>query len=354
MGIELFNQSRLSNAAAVLNNRPYVAMSGPNAGHSVIAVNSGKRDDKGQPVYTEQRLQGNATLRKDEWLNLDEQLVAAARERLVVTDDLRAAGLTRNVGGVGTLISEWETGSEMGDAEATMDGESAAGKGRQAFGLDGVPIPIIQKPWDIGERMLLASRTRGASLDVTAGVEAARAVARLTESMIFNGLTMGPSGQNNYKVYGLTTSPNRTTKTIKDWTAEATTQDDILTDILEMVKAAELDRFYGPFKLYVPGDAAYRFRQDYSANYPQTLQERVEAINVIEAVRVADALPSGNAVLVQLTGGSIDLAVAQDVTTVQWDSGSGWTNHFQTYAAWAPRIKADFNGRAGIVHGATA
>jgi len=47
----------------------------------------------------------------------------------------------------------------------------------------------------------------------------------------------------------------------------------------------------------------------------------------------------------------IDLAVASDLMTIQWESGSGWTNHFQVFASWAPRIKSDFNNRSGICHG---
>ncbi len=61
-------------------------------------------------------------------------------------------------------------------------------------------------------------------------------------------------------------------------------------------------------------------------------------------------LAVGQVVMVQLESGVIDLAVAQDVVNVQWDSGDGMMANFATMAAWAPRIKTDFDNRLGIAH----
>ncbi len=217
----------------ILAKRPYIATAGRYAGQSVVAVNTGQMDNQGQPLYAEKPIQANATLRKDEWIDLEDTIIESARERLVIVDDLQSAGLTYNVGGLGTLISEWETASEITDAEITMDGESTADKDRQEFGLNGVPIPVIQKPFSIGERMLMASRQRGASLDVTTGTEASRAVARMSEKMVFNGASIGAnnSAGQRYTVPGLTNFPGRATFTLSDWSDDANvTPEDIHTD----------------------------------------------------------------------------------------------------------------------------
>ena len=336
----------------VLSKRPYIATEGRYKGQSVVAVNTGGG-------YAEKPIHSNATLRKDEWIDLEDSLMESARERLVIVDDLQSAGLTYNVGGLGTLISEWETSSEITDADITMDGESESDKDRQNFGLNGVPIPVIQKPFSIGERMLLASRQRGAGLDVTTGTEAARAVARASEAMVFNGATIGASNSagNSYTIPGLTNFSGRGTYTIKDWSDVSTpvTPEEIFTDILNMVKNAETNqRHYGPFNLYIPGEYASRFREDFKAESDKTLMERVQDEDVINRVRISDTLSEGNVLLVQMERSVIDLAVASDVTTVQWQSGSGWNNHFQVFASWAPRIKSDYDGRCGIIHGTTA
>jgi len=345
-----FGGSGIDSEAKVLASRPYIN----EEGHPCITVNTGQLDENGMPVYREQRIHVNATLRKDEWLRLDDVLITAARERLVIVEDLRAAGLTYSVGGLGVLISEWEKSSEITDAEVTMDGESETDGDRQEFGLNGVPIPVIQKRFKIGERVLMASRTRGAALDVTTGVEAARAVARTSESIVFNGTTMGSvvSDGNTYQIYGLRTFPDRATFDLADWANAATTPQAILDDILAMIKLLETqERKFGPFTLYIPGAFAHRFREDFKANGDRTLMQRVLAIESIAAVRVADALPADQVILIELDRGTIDLAVASDLSNIQWGSPSGWTNYFQTFAAWAPRLKADFDGHCGICHG---
>ena len=352
--VQALQDSGLSSEAAILQKRPYVATTGRHKGRSVIAVNTGRMHPKtGEPVYAERPISVNATLRKDEWIDLEETIIESARERLVIVDDLRNAGLTYNVGGLGTIVSEWETASEITDAEATMDGESTADRDRQEFGLNGVPIPVIQKPFRIGERQLLASRNRGAALDVTTGTEAGRAVSRTSEDMVINGLSI-PGGQ--YKVHGLLTFPGRARQQISDWTDEENvTNQDILDDILGLVQVMETEeRHYGPFNLYIAGDVAFRFRQDFKAEVSQTLMERVMSVDAIANIRIADKMPSGNVSLVQMERTVWDLAVASDITTVQWQSGSGWTNHFQTFAAWAPRFKQDYDGRTGVMHGSVA
>jgi uncharacterized linocin/CFP29 family protein len=342
---------------AVLERRPYIATEGRFAGHAVIAVNTGQLDGKGFPVYAERPINTNATLRKDEWINLEDAILEAARERLVIVDDLRSAGLTYNVGGLGTLVSEWETASEITDAEITMDGETMTQKDRQEFGLTGVPIPIVMKDFSIGERMLMASRQRGASLDVTTGAEAARSVARRSERMVFYGANIGAtnSAGSLYTIPGLFTFGNRETFTISDWSNDATTPATILSEILQMISKMEIEqRCYGPFNLYIPNTYSRRFREDFKADGDKTLMQRVMDEPMISAIKVADVIEGGNVAMIAMNNRYLDLAVAADLTTVQWQSGSGFTNHFKNYAAWAPRLKSDFDGRVGILHASTA
>jgi uncharacterized linocin/CFP29 family protein len=322
-----------------------------------VLVPTGRLSANGKPLFQKQYFGGpvhvNATLRKDEWVRVDDNVIESYRERLVAVQDAITAGLTFNVGGLGVIISEWEKSSEITDAEITMDGESQAEGDRQLFDLDGVPIPVIQKPFRIGERVLLASRTRGSALDVTTGTEAARAVARTNERLLFYGTTLGasPSAGNVYRIYGFTTFPGRATLTVGDWSDPTYTPEEILDDILNMVRVLETQhRRYGPFNLYIPGDVAWRFRQDFKQFGDRTLMERVLAEDSIRAIRIADALEATDAVMVQMTSDTFDLAMASDVTTIQWASPSGWTNYFQVFNAMAPRLKNDYDGRTGILH----
>ncbi len=338
-----------------LAKRPYIAIEGPYRGKSVIAVNTGRKDKDGNFIYAEKVIQANATLRKDEWISLEDAVMEAAEERLVIIDDLRSAGMTYNVGGLGTMIAEWETVGEMTDAEATMDGDTIVEKDRVGFGIDGVPIPIIHKDFQISERALLASRGRGADLETVNAYAAGRAVARKSEDMVFNGLNIGTLPGSSYQVYGLLNKPNRPVIEISDWSSSGVSAETILSEINAMISELEVEqRVFGGLTLYIPTAYAGRFRSDFKANSDKTLRQRVLEIAELVDVKVVDSLATGNVVLIQMNRRTMDLAIAADLSTVNWQSGSGFTNFFKTYAAWAPRIKVDANGRFGYIHGATS
>ena len=336
----------------ILSKRPYIATNGRYAGQPVVTVNTGQRDAKGNPIYGQKPISANASLRKDDWVEVDRAIINPFLERLVITEDMRTAGLTHNVGSLGVLTSEWETQSEMTDAEATMDGESTADMDRVQFGLNGVPIPVIQKPFKIPERTLLASRAHGGNLDTANAQAAARSVARRTEDMIFNGLSI-PGGQ--YQIYGLNNFPGRAQFEITDWSDPSVTPEEIYKEFRAMIAFQKVNnRVYGPFSFYIPPEYEARFYEDFKANSDKTLMQRVLDDADIDRIRTSDVQKDGNVSMVQMTSDVLDLAIASDVTTVQWASGSGWTNWFQVFAAWAPRLKADYDGRSGILHGATA
>src|SRR5690606_5140333 len=169
-------------------------------GQPVVLVNTGRRDAAGKALYREKPV-ANATLRRDEWKQLDAEVLQPAQEELVIVSDLMRMGLTYNVGGLGTIISEYERVGEMVDAEITMDGESQVDMDRVEFDVAGVPIPIIQQPFKIGERQLLASRQRGSGLDLANGQAAARAVMRTSEKMVFLGQP-AIGKVDGYSIYG--------------------------------------------------------------------------------------------------------------------------------------------------------
>lgn len=341
----------------VLASRPYLATHGRNANKLVAIVNTGSFDESGNSIYAETVLANNASesaLRATDWTNLDTKLVEAAQQQLVLVDDLISTGLTYNAGDIGTLVAEWDAPSELTDAIVTMDGETGGDRDNQDFSRDGVPIPIIHKEFNLGRRALLAARRSGAALDTTHGAAAARAVARTSEKMMFNGYQIQAAGSqsNRHTIRGLLTHPARATLGLKVWDAPATTADEILADIQAMIRKAETEELtIGGYRLYLNTSYQYLFRQDYKAMSEKTLMQRVLEIDGIDAVRFSTQCPVGQVVLVQWLDSTIDLAVISDIDVIQWKSNTGWTDKFQTYAAWAPRIKSDFDGHLGVVHG---
>lgn len=294
-------------------------------------------------------MQVNALLRKDEWVSFDRTVIQVASQRLSGVSDLRSAGLIYNAGDLGSSVAEWYAAGDMTDAEINMSGMTRPEKDKVALNLAGVPIPIIRKDFDVPLRALLASRRNGAGIDTISAAVAARKVAEASESLLFNGTAITIAG---YTVYGYTNHPDRATGALNyDWANPATTGANILTDVRRMVAALEARRFYGPYRLYVGGNYWAPLGADYStAKGDNTVLQRLLAERSISGVSVSDVLGDDEAVLVQMTSDVVDLAVAQDVTTLQWENGDGMLHHFAVLAAWAPRIKVDYAGNAGIAH----
>lgn len=311
-------------------------------GRSYMAVNSNGKV-VAQPIQT------NALLQKDEWIAYDTAVRSIATIRLNGINDLRSAGLIWNAGDLGSTIAEWEASSDMTNAEINMAGVTTTENDSVQFSLEGTPIPIVRKDFQVNIRRLLASRRMGQGVDVTQAQISTRKVAEASENMLFNGASLKSGG---YTLYGYTTHPNRNTGSLQyDWAATATTGAQILSDVRAMINALKVDRHYGPFKLYISQNFESKMTEDYSANKgDNTIRQRIEAEPDISGISVSDVLADDTVIAVQMTSDVIDLAVAQDITTVQWDRGDGMQTNFAVMAAWAPRIKPDYADRLGIAH----
>lgn len=291
-------------------------------------------------------LRTNDLLRKQEWEQLDEALVRVARARLNGIADLRTAGLTRTLRGLGTLIDQFEQVSEFDAATQSMDVVTPPTEDTAEFNLVSVPIPITHKGFRISLRQLEASRTIGQPLDTTNVELATRQVVEVLESTLFvgSGIIIGGG-----EVFGYTNQPDRNTGTLTAaWTNAALR--DIIADVIDMIAALEADGYFGPYTLYVPQDYWSELREDYKADSERTFMERILAIAEISAVKVTDALPANNVVLVQLTRDVVDLSIGQDITTVEWENMGGLLGRWIVMAAMAPRVKSDFEGKSGVAH----
>lgn len=289
-------------------------------------------------------LRTNALLRKDEWIEIDREVVAIARARLTGVADLQALGLTHSLGGLGTLISQYEAASDMTPANVDMAGVTRGEEDDQEFDLRSVPIPIVHKDFRINIRRLEASRRLGDSIDTTQAATASRRVSDGLESMLFKGVGISIQGGT---IYGYTTHPDRNTGTaVGAWS----TIGNIYPTVLDMVRKAHEDHMYGPYYLYVASDVWPDLLAVHDDGSGQTALDRVKRIPSLREVKTADELPDGNLILIQMTKDVVDLAVAQDITPIEWQTEGGMVSNFKIMSAMAPRLKSDYDGRCGIVH----
>ena len=292
-------------------------------------------------------LRTNDLLRKDEWQALDTAVIEVQRQRLNGIADLQNRGLTRNLGGLGVLIDQYEQMSDMGGADVDMSGEAEGDEDTLAYNLANVPIPIIHKEYRINKRRLEASRKLGQAIDTTQAEVASRKVRDKSEEILFKGA----SGivVNGNSLYGYTNHPQRVTGGVTAaWTNESSR--DILADVESMLSDADANFFFGPFMLYVPTSYWSVLRSDYKSYSERTFLERLRQYSEIADVKPADVLPADNIVMVQMTRDVVDLAIGQSVTNVEWMSKGNMVSHYKVMAAWAPRIKSDYNGNCGVVH----
>ena len=295
----------------------------------------------------EQEIKANATLRYDEWRDVDQTVIKAATDRLTGVKLLMARGLVHNLGSLGITLSQWQSESDMTSANVSMSGVTAGERDRVAYSTYNVPVPIIHKDWEINLRALEASRRMGESLDVTTAAIAGRKVAEGLEDLLFSTTAVKVDGQS---IYGfLNFSPAISVVAGTPWDDLAADGNAVIIEaVSDMLSALRANNYYGPFDIIVPGAYESKLDEDYRAFETRTVRQRIEALSGVNQVTVADRLSGDNVVFVQTTSDVVDLAVAQDVSTIQWSTNGGMTEKFKTMACMVPRLKQDYDGKCGI------
>lgn len=289
-------------------------------------------------------LHTNALLRHEEWLEIDAALLDIVRTQLIVVQDLINYGLVHALGGLGSTETSYERLYDMDDANVDMDATTPGSEDRVAFDRVTVPVPITHKDFRISIRQLEASRTRGDALDTTQVRVSTRKVRDSLENLVMNGNLL-QFAQN--PIYGYTTHPNRVTGAA---TGDFGTINNIHPTFVNMVNALEALGFIGPFLFYVARTQYGQMRARFTDGSGETALEACLAIPGIDDIKPADVMTAGGVVGVNMMRETVDLAVGQDITPIQWDTMGGLIAHYKVMTAMVPRIKADSGGNCGVVH----
>jgi uncharacterized linocin/CFP29 family protein len=300
-----------------------------------------------------ERVVHNALLRQYEWETIDAAVLDVMRQPIVGIADLIAAGLTRPLGGLGTLTSTYEQLKDMDDAEVTMNITAQnANKDKVGFEPQSIPVPIISKPFEIDIRMLEASRKMGETLDVTMTRVATIKVRDALETILFNGSSLVVG---TMSIYGYTTAPHIDTKT-----AAVYGGGDFGTDtnghktLVGMMAALVAKGFNGPFGVYVSTTQYSQLQALTGTNKSETqLSVILRTLGTaqggtLQFVKRGPKLADGKTVMVQLTSEVVDLAVGQDVAAISWAEFGGMLTQFRVLTAAVPRIKFDSNNACGV------
>lgn len=350
--------------------RPYIEEDG----HAYMTVNTGrfKQNEKGawEPEYEAVRvadLMGNGimspvanatSLRKDEWIQLDRQVLMATRKRLRAWADLSAANSFGGFDGMSKTVLEHETMSDPGEAMVDMDGTAEGRTDQPKFQLEGLPLPITHSSFTVSKRKLATSRNSGTPFDTVMGEAAGRRVAEAIEKTLIGvqtGMTYGTAA--NYgrapTVYGYLNHPARAIK--NDMTAPTSTNGTVVVDeVLALRELLYNNNFFGPFNLYVSTNYDQYLDNDFKTNSDKTTRQRILEIDQISSVKRLDYLSGTRMILVQMTSEVARAVNGMAITTVQWESKGGLQLNFKVMGIQVPQIRADINGNSGIAVGTTS
>jgi uncharacterized linocin/CFP29 family protein len=303
----------------------------------------------GEPL-TPAVLRTNDTLRKDEWLQLDDVLVQEGLIRLKGVADLIAAGLTTPIqNAMGTMIYQYERVTDMNPAGVSLSGIDRTELDRVEFDHVSIPLPIVHKDFNINLRTLEASRKRGESLDTTQGRVAGRLVGERIEQMLFQG---GPTFGGN-TIYGYLSHPLRHQLAFGAggaWNLAAKTGQQVVDDTMRCIATLQTQRFYGPYWMYVSGAYGLKLSQDFAAaKGDNTIRDRLMKIDGLVKISTVDQITPAHVVVLQATSDVVTMGDGETLQTIQWDIHGGFEIAFKAFAIQIPLIRTDAQDNCGIV-----
>jgi hypothetical protein len=307
-----------------------------------------------------------SSLRMNDWIQIDQAVIRAARMRLRAWADLAASSTYGGFNGMAKYTLEYDVMSDPGEAIVDMDGLAEGRTDSPLFKTRSLPLPITHSDFWISARRLAASRNNNTPLDTTLAEAAGRRVAEMIERTVIGietGMTFGTRTGTYFPhdgtstVYGYTNLPARITKT-NMVVPTGSNPGATLNDILSMRNVMYANKFYGPFMVYHSGDWDQFLDNDYilgGVGTGQSLRDRLRAIDGVTDVRRLDFLAGTyTMIMVQMNPETARAINAMDVTTVQWESQGGMRLNFKVMAIQVPQLRYDINGVAGIIHATTA
>lgn len=338
--------------------RPYALQAnadGAPCGPTYIAQWDSKKQnaDKTFGAFVNRRVLANATLLRDEYLEIDSAVLNAAEDELTVVKDLMGRGLVYDLRGkgLGKLVLEYQDASDVNDAEVSMFGETRGNNDLVDYQLKYLPLPIIYSEFFFNVRHLMSARSEGRAMDTDMAERKSRKVAQKIEDITLNGLSAFAYGGGTIR--GFTDHPNRNLGTLRGaWDDSSTTGEMIVDDVRDMINACRMDKKFGPFAIYYPTAYNFKMGDDYrAAGDNRTIRERVMQTDPELAIfKAADRLTGDNVVCVSLRKETIRMVMGLNLQTIEWTSNDGWGFHFKIVTINVPQVRADQDGKCGVAH----
>lgn len=291
---------------------------------------------------------GNAmALPKDVWGQWDREGVEVQRSTLAVFNDLAASVSTPMP--IGKLIHYFQTISDSGSANVSLDGRSDARTDQPTYDYHGTPLPIVDSTFSYGWRQVEAARTEGFQLDAAGRMNAMRKVAETLETAALEGYsTITVNGQASY---GLRNHPKRNTRST-GVTLNGATGAQWLAEITATLKLLHGDNFKVPATIYLNWDDwFYATSTELTTGYPKTIMQRVMELGGVREIVPADSIAADEIIAVVKDRRVVQILNGMPMaTTAKFRANPEDDYNFVTMAAAAVEVKFDAADNCGVAH----
>jgi hypothetical protein len=221
-------------------------------------------------------LQGNAfSVPKDAWGQWDKDGIEVARDVLSVFNDLSAT--LSKAGDLSVLVSYFQTVSDSGDVNISLDGIGKAKGDQPVIDYHGTPLPIIDSEMTIGWRQMLMLNRAGGNYQSVGQNNHFRKIAEKLEDIVLNGDAKIKVGSD--QLYGLRTQPQRNTDT-HSIVLNGATGAEWMSVLLLALGLQHAANFRTPSTVYLNWDDwFYAQSSDFSTLYPnKSILQRLEEV----------------------------------------------------------------------------
>lgn len=310
--------------------------------------------DKGLPVHLAHLAAHDATspyqalkwydsfLPRDAEELLETEIIETARKTRNVVNDLISRGLVRPLPNIGVETDIWQEETDFEAAQVSMALAGGPAYDALRYQSNGTPIPIIQKRFALEFRKILAAANNGTPLDTRHAMVAAAAVADAEENLVINGASSVKF--DTFTLHGLLTTTDAQSVSGATWATTSNVEANIREAMGKLIAAKQV----GPTIFYAHPDQYTEALADHSANFAISAIARVLQIPNVEDLKFNHHVPTGTCVGVVMNG-SVDLAIAQNTTTIPWSEEGDARQIWRVFSSLALRVKKDADGNVGVV-----
>lgn len=291
---------------------------------------------------------GNAsTLPKDVWGQWDREALTVQRDELVMFNDLAAASQMPLP--IGKLVHYFQTVSESGEVNVSLDGRSKARTDQPVIEYHGTPVPLIDSAFSYSWRQWEAASTEGYQLDGASRDNSNRRVSEKLENAVLYGypdITVGGDSS-----YGMLNHPKRGTRTTGNALASATGAQWI-AEITATLKVLHAANYRVPATVYLNWDDwFYASVTEFTSGYPKTILQRIQEIAGVAEIKPANSLPASTLLAVVRDRRVFQVLNSMPISTrAKFRANPEDDYDFTVIAAAALEIKFDAEDQCGIAH----